>query len=294
VVLDGGARALRLTAAAAVLHLVHVHALELPEHLLVVPPAADEHSRVGRLLLSSLSSSSSPGEARRGEARGVVVSLSLSLAPVSNEKSIICLLYRFIKKASPIQSHQSTSTTTPPRPGNSGVAVGQSQSRGPAVAREFFSIIILFPPTRSSTTLTLCFITSWSSTPHAAFVCVSSSPQLLKATWGQVRVGSRSESTIAAVARMYDGLWWSPVAVTSWQGRVVPLSPANATRRVHGAGNRVALRSTSGAVVVLVGSRVFGTMHLLPSHTFQKLSALVSPARSHRSSYRLPWPIRET
>lgn len=185
--------------------------------------------------------------------------------------------------------HHTTQARQQWRCGRSESVTGSSSGSG-----ILFYHYFIFPPIRSSTTLTLCFITSWSSTPHAAFVCVSSSPQLLKATWGQVRVGSRSESTIAAVARMYDGLWWSPVAVTSWQGRVVPLSPANATRRVHGAGNRVALRSTSGAVVVLVGSRVFGTMHLLPSHTFQKLSALVSPARSHRSSYRLPWPIRET
>jgi hypothetical protein len=55
----------------------------------------------------------------------------------------------------------------------------------------------------------------------------------------------------------------------------VPLSPANATRRVHAAGNRVALRSTSGAVVVLVGSRVFGTICWL--HTPSKNSALISP-----------------
>lgn len=79
VVLDGGPRRARALLAAAVLQLVDVHALELPGHLLVVPPAAHAHSSRGRLLLTSPSSLFPLWS----------VSVTLWRAPVSNEKSIM-------------------------------------------------------------------------------------------------------------------------------------------------------------------------------------------------------------
>jgi hypothetical protein len=83
VVLDGGPRAL-LPGAPAVLRLVHVHALELPRRLLVLPPAG-AHSRVLAACSPPAASSS-----RGRRARSLVAGARFwSLAPVSNERSIM-------------------------------------------------------------------------------------------------------------------------------------------------------------------------------------------------------------
>jgi hypothetical protein len=74
-------------------------------------------------------------------------------------------------------------TSPPPRhhPGQAPVALrsvrdSESVTGSSSGSGILFYHYFIFPPIRSSTTLTLCFITSWSSSPHAAFVSVSSPP----------------------------------------------------------------------------------------------------------------------